>query len=90
MVDMLVDSDSIFKFLDLQTAKRLGCKLRNTCLLQVSISNGHVMTSVYECKEFTWTLYVSDVMILPLGGCEILLGFQWLATLGCIKWNFYC
>ena len=27
-------------------------------------------------------------MLLPLGGCEMVLGIQWLSTLGNIKWNF--
>ncbi|GJY27247.1 hypothetical protein Tco_0401973 [Tanacetum coccineum] len=29
-----------------------------------------------------------DVLLLPLGGCEMVLGIQWLATLGKIKCNF--
>lgn len=27
-------------------------------------------------------------MLLPLGGCEMVLGIQWSATLGDIQWNF--
>ncbi|GJT06736.1 hypothetical protein Tco_0841198 [Tanacetum coccineum] len=32
--------------------------------------------------------FTSDVMLLPLGGCEMVLGIQWLATLGDIQCNF--
>ncbi|GJU96765.1 hypothetical protein Tco_1321521 [Tanacetum coccineum] len=32
--------------------------------------------------------FQSDVMIIPLGGCEMVLGIQWLATLGNIITNF--
>nr|GFB29219.1 hypothetical protein [Tanacetum cinerariifolium] len=50
------------------------------------------MSSLYECEGFTWTLqgleFTSDVFILPLGGCELVLGVQWLSILGDIKWNF--
>ncbi|GKB57762.1 transposon ty3-I gag-pol polyprotein [Tanacetum coccineum] len=35
------------------------------------------------CVEFT-----SDVLILPLGGCEMVLRVQWLSILEDIKWNF--
>ncbi|GJX34061.1 retrotransposable element Tf2 [Tanacetum coccineum] len=79
-------------FLDLKVAKKLGCKLKATCPMDVSVANGQVMSSFYECKGFTWTLqgveFTSDVLILPLGGCELVLGVQWLSVLGDIKWNF--
>ena len=32
--------------------------------------------------------FVTDVMLLPLGGCDMVLGIQWLSTLGDIKCNF--
>ncbi|GJS58032.1 putative mitochondrial protein [Tanacetum coccineum] len=39
-----------------------------------------------------WSLqgetFTSDVMLLPLGGCEMVLGIHWLATLGDIQCNF--
>nr|GEZ84574.1 hypothetical protein [Tanacetum cinerariifolium] len=37
------------------------------------------------CKGVELT---SDVFILPLGGCDLVLGVQWLSILGNIKWNF--
>nr|GEU35756.1 hypothetical protein [Tanacetum cinerariifolium] len=90
-VHSLIDS-STHIFLDLKVAKKLGCKLKATCPMDVSVANGQVMSSLYECKGFTWTLqgveFTSDVFILPLGGCELVLGVQWLSFLGDIKWNF--
>ncbi|GJS76206.1 reverse transcriptase [Tanacetum coccineum] len=32
--------------------------------------------------------FVTDMMVIALGGCEMVLGVQWLATLGDIKFNF--
>nr|GEY76893.1 hypothetical protein [Tanacetum cinerariifolium] len=32
--------------------------------------------------------FTSDVMLVPLGGCEMIPRVQWLATLGNIQWNF--
>ncbi|GJT41947.1 hypothetical protein Tco_0941812 [Tanacetum coccineum] len=46
----------------------------------------------HKCEGKLFSLvgetFVTDVMLLPLGGCEIMLGIQWLATLGNIKCNF--
>ena len=30
----------------------------------------------------------SDMFSLPLGGCDVVLGTQWLHTLGPILWDF--
>ncbi|GKB14846.1 reverse transcriptase [Tanacetum coccineum] len=71
VLHILVDYGSTYNFLDLQVANRLGCRMSKICLLQVSMANGQVMSSVYECKHFKWSLqgkvYETDVMILPLG-----------------------
>lgn len=72
---VLVDSGSTHNFLDLQIAKKMGCRLRKICPLEVFLANGNVMASCYECKGFTWIFqgvtYITDVMILPLGGCDM-------------------
>ena len=50
------------------------------------------MPCQYVCKGFTWALhgteFVTDALVLPLGGCDLVLGIQWLSTLGVIKWDF--
>nr|GEX91735.1 hypothetical protein [Tanacetum cinerariifolium] len=44
------------------------------------------MMSTSVCHDLKWSLqnevFTSDVMLLPLGGCEMVLGIPWLATLG--------
>ena len=92
VVHTLADSGSTHNFLDVQTAKRLGCKLRSTSPLKVSVANGQEIFSTYECLNFKWSIngvqFETDVMLLPLGGCEMVLGVQWLSTLDEIRWNF--
>ncbi|GJW92659.1 reverse transcriptase [Tanacetum coccineum] len=65
----------------LHAAKRMGCNLSRMCPLQVSVANGQVMSSVFECKNFKWTIhgqvFETDVIILPLGGCEMM---TWSST----------
>ncbi|GJZ57009.1 hypothetical protein Tco_0612503 [Tanacetum coccineum] len=69
--------------------KRTGCKIIPTSHVSITMAEGKQLVSVGECKGFTWKLKgetsVTDVMLLPLGGCEMVLGIQWLATLGNIK-----
>ncbi|GJU60642.1 retrotransposable element Tf2 [Tanacetum coccineum] len=90
VLHMLVDCGSTHNFLDLQAAKRMGCRMSKMCSLQVSVANGQVMSSVYVCKNFKWNLqghdFVTDVMILPLGGCEMVLGIQWETSQSFLKW----
>ncbi|GJX89623.1 putative mitochondrial protein [Tanacetum coccineum] len=60
--------------------------------MQVSVANGQRMMSTSVCHDFKWSfqneVFISDVMLLPLGGCEMVLGIQWLATLGDMQCNF--
>ncbi|GJX19436.1 putative mitochondrial protein [Tanacetum coccineum] len=92
MVHILVDCGSTHNFLDIHTAKKLGCRLDNTTPMQVSVANGQRMMSTSVCHDFKWSfqneVFTSDVMLLPLGGCEMVLGIQWLATLGDMQCNF--
>ena len=44
------------------------------------------------CKEFTWQLqqtkFTVDVIVLSLVFCDLILGIQWLNSLGPILWDF--
>ncbi|GJS32512.1 retrotransposon-related protein [Tanacetum coccineum] len=92
VLHLLVDCGGTHNFLDLHAVKIMECNLSKICPLQVSVANREVMSSVYKCKNFGWSIqgqvFETDVMILPLGGCEIVLGIQWLATLGVIQFDF--
>nr|GEV13973.1 gypsy/Ty3 retroelement polyprotein [Tanacetum cinerariifolium] len=79
-------------FLDVNVAKQMGCKKNKTYPLEVAVGGGRKLISNVVCKNFEWQLqgetFYTDMMILPLGGCEMVLGIQWLATFGDIKCNF--
>ncbi|GJV39840.1 retrotransposon-related protein [Tanacetum coccineum] len=90
---ILVDSGSTHNFLDTKMARQLACNTKHTCPLQVSIPRGRNLVSTTTCIDFTWSLqgesFTAPVMILPLGGCDMVLGIQWLSTLGDICYNFH-
>ncbi|GJY66109.1 putative mitochondrial protein [Tanacetum coccineum] len=70
----------------------MGCSIKESYPLQVTVPGGNFLTSNHVCKGLTWKLqgetFQADMMLVPLGGCEMVLGVQWLATLGDIVCNF--
>ncbi|GJT91568.1 gypsy/ty3 retroelement polyprotein [Tanacetum coccineum] len=77
-IHILVDCDSTHNFLDANVAKKIGCQLTKTCPLAVAVGGYGQLINDSECKDFVWQLqgdtFVTDMMILPLGGCEMVLG----------------
>ena len=73
-------------------AKKLGCKIEKIDPIRVDVANESSMTCVAVCKGLYWTLqrlnFTTDVLLLPLGSYDMVLGIQWLETLGEIKWDF--
>lgn len=70
----------------------MGCALEAVQPVKVSAVNGHTMLSSSRCKEFCWKIqgyvFTTEVRTLPLDCCDMVLGVQWLATLGPILWDF--
>ncbi|KAG8377597.1 hypothetical protein BUALT_Bualt08G0049600 [Buddleja alternifolia] len=91
-VHILIDTGSTHNFLDVNTARRLGSKIEETALFPVSVADGNKIFSSSTCKGFSWKMqgvqFIADMMLFPLGGCDMVLGVQWLVQLGDISWNF--
>ena len=89
---MLVDSGSTHNFIDQTVAKRLKCKTQSTIGLSVTVANGDVLRSQETCKDVKWEtqglVQTTVFLVLPLRGCDLVLGVQWLQTLGPITWDF--
>nr|GEU73136.1 putative mitochondrial protein [Tanacetum cinerariifolium] len=68
-------------------------KVEEDIMPQVSLNamngvNNYKTVRVRGHVEFTGKVYEEDVIILPLGRCEMVLGIQWLARLGTIQFDF--
>ncbi|GJX79204.1 putative mitochondrial protein [Tanacetum coccineum] len=89
-VHILVDSGITHNFIDCEIARKLEYQMKKTCPLQVTVANGNHMVSSSMCRV-KWQLkneyFCADMMVLPLGGCEMVLGIQRLSTLGDITCN---
>ena len=91
-VNILIDSGSTHNFLDANLAKRLGYKMKHIALQAITTANGNQLRCQYIYRNFTWQMHgidvVSDVLLISLWGCDLVLAIKWLATLGIIRWNF--
>lgn len=89
---ILIDSGSTHNFLDLSLAKKLGCEWKNMEPQAVTVADGNHIMCPHQCKEFSSEMqgkqFLTDVMLIPLGSCDMVLGIQWLSTLGPICWDF--
>ena len=89
---ILIYSSSTQNFIDLRIAKHDDCFIHPCSSFEVMIANGGTL----PCKGKCCTMHISmgdynlhfDMFSLPLGGCDVVLGAQWLCTLGSILWNF--
>ncbi|KAK9941774.1 hypothetical protein M0R45_007468 [Rubus argutus] len=46
------------------------------------------MGEIHYSLQLQQFAFVADFYVLPVSGCEIILGATWLKTLGDILWNF--
>ncbi|OMO52671.1 Retrotransposon gag protein [Corchorus olitorius] len=92
VVMMLVDSGSTHNFLDTTLAKRLGCTIQTIKGLDVQVANGKTLRCQEVCSQLHWEVQglsqQSDVFLVSLLGCDMVLGIEWLKTLGPIWWDF--
>ncbi|CAN7067397.1 unnamed protein product [Brassica rapa subsp. trilocularis] len=89
---ILIDNGSTHNFLDLNVANEIGCLLEKTKPMDVTAASGCTMLTKYKCSNFSWKVqgysYTSEIRTLPLDCCDLVLGVQWLSTLGPILWDF--
>ncbi|GJZ55413.1 reverse transcriptase [Tanacetum coccineum] len=75
-----------------QTIRVKGHVKKQVLHLLVDCGSTHKFLDLHAARRLGWTIqgqvFETDVMILPLEGCEMVLGIQWLATLGTIQFDF--
>ncbi|KAJ1259396.1 hypothetical protein BS78_10G151600 [Paspalum vaginatum] len=88
----LVDSSSTHTFINTATAQRLGLPVHRRPGLSVKVANGDRVSSFGLCPEVALHIqseaFYINCYALVLDGFDIVLGAQWLASLGPIVWDF--
>lgn len=89
---MLIDLGSTHNFLDIDVALRSQMVIHREFPLVVKIANGDVIKSEGCFCNVTFKVqgetFNTIFYLLPLEGCEVVLGIKWLGTLGPITWDF--
>ncbi|CAO2161375.1 unnamed protein product [Urochloa humidicola] len=88
----LLDSGSTHNFVSEEAAVRTDLRYQHRRALQVTVANGERVPCAGVFRNATFTIggevFSSDFFVLPLAGYDVVLGTQWLATLGPILWDF--
>lgn len=88
---ILVDTGSSHNFLSDKFNKLPSIQLKEIKPLQVTVADGGKVQGTNMVEGFSWSMqgqtFATDVILFPLAGCDLILGMQWLKTLGPITWD---
>ncbi|PRQ22490.1 putative nucleotidyltransferase, Ribonuclease H [Rosa chinensis] len=91
-IRVFIDCGSASNFLNPVVAQRLGLQIHHDSQLTFTSASGHplqpmgtVRNVTVKVQSFTFT---DDFFLLPVTGCDLVLGAKWLNTLGFIGWHF--
>lgn len=91
-VHILMDTGSSHNFIDIKVAIKLGCKMLAKTPMIIKVANGEKLKCDKVVKNFQWQMrgvtFSTDVYLMPLGGCDLVLGVQWFSTLRNIEFNY--
>eukprot|EP00253_Pinus_taeda_P033987 PITA_33987 len=91
-VIVLIDSRSTHNFIHCKVAKELNCFLYPSTECQVMVANGGMINCSGKCHNIKIFMgeyaLTSPMLSIPMGGADVVLGVQWLQSLGTIDFNF--
>ena len=89
---VLIDLGSTHNFIHCKVAKELNCFLYLALECQVMVANGGTINFFGKFHNIKLTMgeYVLNTPILsiPMGDVDVVLGVQWLQSLGTVAFNF--
>jgi hypothetical protein len=91
-VVVLIDTGSTHSFLNPNVARRAKLPIHETRKLTLKVANGDFIPCQGCCLAVQVTLQghtlTTSLLLLTLGGCDLVLGVNWLRILSPILWDF--
>lgn len=91
-VHILIDGGSTHDFIKESLVRALGFTAKPTTSLRVMVGNDHQLQCNLLCKNVAVTiqsmLFLDDLHVLPLCGTNVVLGVQWLKSLGLVLTDY--
>ncbi|KAL0459116.1 UNVERIFIED_CONTAM: hypothetical protein Slati_0538800 [Sesamum latifolium] len=91
-VNILVATGSTDSFVDERVMQSLGCKVEYTTPMMFSVADGRKLISRTYCPEFKLEIqgntFICPVRIIKLGGCDVMLGGDWLRKKSLVKFDY--
>lgn len=91
-VTVLIDGGSTHNFMEQSIADKLGLIVDRTQSFQVVVANREKIDCPGRCLALTLHFQgyevTTDFYILPVAACQVVLGVQWLETLGTVQTNY--
>ena len=89
---ILIDPGSTHNFIDAILVSQLHIHVDISQILEVKVANGDAIKTQGVCKAVPILMqgekFLVHLHVLPIGGCDLVLGIHWLGTLGVIQWDF--
>ncbi|CAH9084460.1 unnamed protein product [Cuscuta epithymum] len=91
-VEVLIDSGATHNFISQKLVEELELPFNTITGYKVQIGNGEKISNNRRCEEVVLCLPDTDIKqdfyILNLGGTDLVLGMEWLTSLGDVEINF--
>jgi hypothetical protein len=91
-VVVLIDCVSTHNFIHHRLAEDLHCFVHTVSNFQILIANGGMMKCGGRCENFKLQMgdyhFKTHMLSISMGGCEIVLGVEWLRTMGPITMDY--
>lgn len=91
-VTILIDMGSTHNFLDPTVLKKVKLPFNLTKNVRVRVASGEIIPSEGKCMgvklKIQGTIFLVDVHVVFLEGCDMVLSIQWLQDLGIVYWDF--